>query len=243
MNGGADPREDLLAAIERLYDVFGCYELRPRFEDRCSPFCSEEHVADLLSAPLRALGAEGLSIYAFKALSTMGDEVDFKHFLPRMLELYALSSDWLPASDTVLFEKARAAGWAEWPAAERQAVEDFLRVLWRALLHDVPVAPSVSEVLRGLGALAVDPAPYLAEWHLDSSAPAVRRLAQFVNEHVYDMESLGDARRALEDWLTSKTVRDVLEHAFYRYEAEPFASELGAAADGVQGLALLRAHG
>src|SRR5215217_3970660 len=81
----------LTEATERLYHTFAPYPLRPVIA--ACPHCVEAGTiprADrdaMRRAPLRALDAEHLRRYATSALTTWGDDVDFRHFLPRLLEL------------------------------------------------------------------------------------------------------------------------------------------------------------
>jgi hypothetical protein len=79
-------REDVAAAVDDLYEVFSRHTLKPHFEDRCSPVADRRELARALcGGRLRSLPVNELAQYAFKSLSTMGNEEDFKHFLPRML--------------------------------------------------------------------------------------------------------------------------------------------------------------
>jgi hypothetical protein len=116
---------------ESLYTTFARYPLKPTL--RGCPCCvSEADKSRLHVAPLRELTSEDLSRYAWKAMSTFGDEEDFKHFLPRMLELMALGDS--PVDDDLLLHKLEYAKWRTWPAEEVQAVEAFLLEWWQSSL-------------------------------------------------------------------------------------------------------------
>jgi hypothetical protein len=110
-------------ATEQLYAAFAAYTAPKKLE--ASPYRdSVKILADLQSAPLRELGDESLRYFANTAISTVGDENDYKHFLPRILQIGFLkdASYWIFA----LPGKLRSAGWNDWPKLERKAVLDFI---------------------------------------------------------------------------------------------------------------------
>jgi hypothetical protein len=234
MDGGADPDLKLRAAVERVYAAFAHCPLKPGFYERCSPYADRRDIArGLQIGPVRSLGAPDLAVYAFKARHTMGNADDFKYFLPRMLELYALDPEWRAhmASDTVLFEDARDLGWAEWPAVERRAVEGYLSTLWQVLIQSEPDVLSVDEFHRDVRALGIDFGRYLAQWRAPRSPAGARRLARFVIEYLSQPTAFHDVRTQIGDWLMATAVGDELATAYLRYEREPFASELATASD------------
>ena len=121
-------------AVETLYEVLSVYPLAQKVEG-CPCCVSDEDESSLHRKPLHELTAKDLSRYAFKALSTWGTEDDFKHFLPRLLELAADPYDVSYEIDVeVLFGKMRYAKWRNWPPAEQQAVSSYFSALWQWLL-------------------------------------------------------------------------------------------------------------
>jgi hypothetical protein len=81
--------ESLRDAINDLYVAFSPYQLREAIS-----FCDHCHSPDddqlLRSKKLRELGINELHQYIWDAMLVWGDEYDFKHFLPRILEILAL---------------------------------------------------------------------------------------------------------------------------------------------------------
>ena len=119
-----DRSADVVAAIDDLYRVFGTYRLRPHM-DAC-PSCTRDHDrARVQASSLRELGADDLDGYVRKAMTTWGDEHDFRHFLPRVLELTVDEADSFVEIEIILGKLAYA-DWARWPAGERTAIEAFL---------------------------------------------------------------------------------------------------------------------
>lgn len=167
------------AAREALYARFAPYAAAHL--EGCPHCVSSDETLVLRRTPLRQLGAE-LDRYLFKAMTTCGTEEDFKHFVPRLLELHAGSSHaWL------LRDKLAYARFPRWPAEERGAVEAFLRALWaRALEGEHP--PPGDPLLETLLALDLDIAPYdptrqLATWRAEGSAASMACLSGFVLDH------------------------------------------------------------
>ncbi|MEM1321090.1 MAG: hypothetical protein AAGG75_12625 [Bacteroidota bacterium] len=74
--------------IDLLYQTFAAYSLNGKI-DKCPCGCiSEEEEQKIYSKPLRALTVEDIGFYSNKAMTTWGEEADYKHFLPRIIELY-----------------------------------------------------------------------------------------------------------------------------------------------------------
>jgi len=123
---------ELHRSIAKLYEAFREYPLKSKI-DAC-PHCELESVeASLHTRPLRELGWAELGLYTFKAMTTFGDAIDFKHFLPRILELYVLDHDGAPYDVFVVFEKLNYTAWQSWPDSEVVAVRQFVAAWRRAL--------------------------------------------------------------------------------------------------------------
>ncbi len=72
--------------------------------------------------------SEDISHYSFKAMTTWGDVEDFKHFLPRLLELSATTG--LAYGYEVVLGKLEYAKWNEWEETEKDAIRAFLLAWW-----------------------------------------------------------------------------------------------------------------
>lgn len=81
---------------------------------------------------LRELQGEDLSRYAFKAMTTWGNVNDFKHFLPRILEL--MRGDELNIHASTVLGKLKYGRWGSWESAEQKAVTAFLIAWWKHIL-------------------------------------------------------------------------------------------------------------
>ncbi len=162
---------NLQDAVEGLYSAFAGYPLADQIE--ASPLVNVENTkARLRAVPLRAISADDLGLFAFKAMTTFGGVNDFRHFLPRIAELLSYQR-LVGAADLSLFVRKLAYGqWSTWPASERAAVERWLDALAKAFfdgsLRDVDI--------DGLWDAAVErdgPSVFMTRW-LHSTAPQAR---------------------------------------------------------------------
>ncbi|MEQ9501427.1 MAG: hypothetical protein RIT81_31445 [Deltaproteobacteria bacterium] len=120
-----DLTSELRASIEGLYDAFATYPLRATVPG--CPHCELERAERALHArPLRELSWDDLGVFVFKAMTTFGEEEDFKHFLPRILELHARKPFAAKHDVDVVFGKLNYASSERWPDAERAAVRHFI---------------------------------------------------------------------------------------------------------------------
>jgi hypothetical protein len=234
-----DRREVLAASIDGLYAIFSRYRLPPHLPGW--PHCTSEEDDRLLhSKPLRELEAEELERFAFKAMTTLGTTENFKHFLPRLLELSCHGQIGYADFEVVL-GKLRYGGWSTWPEVEQAAVNRFLNALWTNLLGTYPCSLDSGTCLCGLGNAVNDLATFLSVWRNDSSAAAARHMADLLDQNTPELFQgrLSDAfweeretqMKQVVDWLTDPAMIPWMETAFFRYSAAPFAAELSAAAD------------
>ncbi|GAL86123.1 hypothetical protein Hsw_1577 [Sporocytophaga myxococcoides] len=119
--------KELELSIERLYSTFSRYPFRSEI-DGCPCCVSESDKEKLHTKKLRSLEEEDLSRYAFKAITTWGDVEDFKHFLPRILEL--LSTTNFIVNTFVVLGKVNYGNWTSWPGDEQTAIKEFLISWW-----------------------------------------------------------------------------------------------------------------
>ncbi|MFS1523840.1 hypothetical protein ACL7TT_06950 [Microbulbifer sp. 2304DJ12-6] len=164
------PSSALQTAIENAYDTFARY---PRSADISGcPCCvlEEDHKA-LNSAPLGELTSSDLERFVHKAMTTWGGDDDFKHFLPRILELIATDMPLAHYSE-VIAGKLVYAEWHRWPEPEQNAVAVFLNAWWQwGRWED---AAQVETCLVTLACAGWNVSRQLSEWWNDDS-PASRQ--------------------------------------------------------------------
>ena len=236
----------LAEAIEGLYGTFASYHRRDSI-DACPCCVGREEKHTLARVPLRTLACVQLSRYAFKAMTTWGKAEDYKHFLPRIMEL-AISREgriWPGMDLQLIARKIQLAGGDSWPPAELRALAHVLDALWQTVLAHDPTesAWSASDVLPGIAAIIGDISPLLESWHLDRSLSAVLQLADLVDANWAAIANQGHlqgawrdvaSREHVERWITDPARRQSLEHAFEHHVDSPSANRLAAAVDAWQ---------
>lgn len=116
--------------IEKLYGVFQIYPLNPAI-DKCDCGCiPEEEGSKLYAKPLRELTEDNLNYYRTKAMTTWGELDDYKHFLPRIFELFAKEGSSSGLDLDEIINKLKYGKWESWPIEERQAIIEMVRSSW-----------------------------------------------------------------------------------------------------------------
>jgi hypothetical protein len=121
---------ELRTAVENAYDVFA--SPRPSHIDDC-PHC-QHNFSKLLDVGLRSLAGNDLSWYAGSVFYTCGAAADFRHFLPRLLEL-SLSTE-STIDPQIVLSKLPLAKWDHWPAKEREAICSVVAAALAELAED-----------------------------------------------------------------------------------------------------------
>src|SRR5215472_3381655 len=174
-------------AIEDLYRVFAGYRLGPHVEG-CPHCVSDRDHARLYSRPLRSLSADDLNRYAFKAMTTWGDAQDFRHFLPRILDLAVSGdSDWSVDTEVVLGKLAYA-NWRTWPEREQTALRSVLRLRWSVGLTQVAADGFGSSNARfdtdswlcGVARAGDEVASYIEAWRGRGATETIGHVAAFL---------------------------------------------------------------
>jgi hypothetical protein len=156
MDASSDERQVLQAAIEHLYATFARYGLQDHIDG--SPHTvGESDQAQLRSKALRELTPDDLCWYTMKAMTTWGSVEDFKHFLPRILELvteyhwrrlipdpYRQDADGQSVREVTTLDeyfvvcKLEHGRWSQWPEDEQDAVKQLLLAYWQFTLAANP---------------------------------------------------------------------------------------------------------
>lgn len=168
-------QQALQQAIEQLYAVFARYPLRSVVEG--CPHCVYAADNEMLhAAPLRALPRENLEKYAWKTMTTWGKVSDFKHFLPRLLEI--LVDDDCDFDFEAFGSKFHYAEYGAWPEDERLAVESFCMAWWRVVLATFPTRNLIIFHLGMFAQFIEDIRPFLGVLRNTEIASAQRHFVQ-----------------------------------------------------------------
>lgn len=166
-------------AIERSYAVFATYSA-PR-SLKVSPIHDRDKMLrQLTDRPLSALSGDDLGAYAFSALTTAGNDRDYRHFLPRILDL-ALRPNGQPGlSPVVIAGKLDYCGWRAWPSNEIDCIESFFALAWVFALSSPPDLTEAPDWLAGIARAQMDLGGALKTWEVAKSQWAWLNLARFV---------------------------------------------------------------
>jgi hypothetical protein len=159
--------EALRQAIDALYAAFASVR-RPKAIAGCPCCIEDKEIAALLATPLRELSPDQLSSYASSVFLTVGDEQDFRYFVPRILEISATDSGWWPDPEVVARALAEAR-WCEWPTVQREAVGR----VWDEKFTELVELAEGSELdswLWGLARIGLDLSPFLTRLSLRPAA-------------------------------------------------------------------------
>jgi len=186
------------ALIAAVYEAFEKYTKLSHL-DGCSCCNEPEALARFIRVPLKDLEIKHLDGYVGDALLTVGDVPAFKHFLPRLLELFAENPRAFTMPD-VLLSKLTLAEWGSWPHHERAAVDELLRAIWlQAIRSKRGDDGRVDITLRSLGNAYEDISWCLEFWESDEDPAAVRQLALFFQDKAEDVEFGGELQNTFWD--------------------------------------------
>ena len=118
----------LQQSIQDLYKVFSAYKLNTKIQGcYCNVCLDEEYNKYLHDKKLTELNEEDFTGYlsCIDILNPESDNRDFKYFLPRMLELCAISYGF-----ENIYLKIAESDYKNWPTVETEAVNTFFRDFW-----------------------------------------------------------------------------------------------------------------
>jgi hypothetical protein len=205
------------AAGRRLSKVFARYPART--VDGCSCCVSDEDKAALANGSVDALQR-----YAHKALTTWGDDRDFRHHLPSLLQVLGT-----PALDDVAV-KLRYAQWWSWPVEERDAVRAYLLAVWQDSVQSG--GRGAARVLAAVLVAGVGLTEVLDPLRDEAPAVAAPVLAELVHEELYEPSG----NPALVAWLRDRRTAVALQEAFFAEHEEERATRYSRAVDEIDWL-------
>jgi hypothetical protein len=216
----------LSQSIEHLYRVFARYRLNAHVEG-CPCCVSADSAKALARVPLRDATGDELSSFSFRALTTWGVEADFKHFLPRILEL--LTVDRLGTDAQIVFGKLPYTDWKQWPEREQQVIEHFAMQWFCTALDHSP--HQLLAIVESAGLVGMSVTPMLSAWIATPRLAAANVLADFAWQHAASLHQ-GHVRfvwwkhgeQEIGQWLVSGAPAKFLEAMVELYGNEPSAS-------------------
>lgn len=190
----SEAEANLLAAIEQSYSAFACMS-RPQ-KLLTSPLRDgDEILQTLTSAPLRELTGEQIGPYSSYAITTVGDDRDYRHFLPRIFELAVMDPTWLGAYPAVMAGKLKMANWRTWPAEQQAAVLRFFRAGFEAAVERHPNDDhTAKDWFCGIAIIGEPVSPPIEHWRSSSSPNAALHMASFIIDEAKHLSRHGEVR-------------------------------------------------
>lgn len=227
--------EKLKTAIENLYTVFSKYPGNASMSGSSNYDDLDSWNKQLYTKKLRKLTEDDLSRFVGKVITTWGGENDFKHFLPRILELTAELNT--PYDIWVLYGKLEIANYMNWPLTEQTAIHDFTRSLWDNLLSDNSEKAEFefTDYFHAIVYFYPDFASILKIWEDNTDFSAIKYLVNYVlneNHHIFENNFIDSRERNTKDvaefktWLCSEALLKKIEQAFYRFEKDEIAEKI-----------------
>ncbi|MFI7548787.1 hypothetical protein ACIBQ2_03485 [Micromonospora sediminimaris] len=219
MNDTGAAGQALDDAIENVYALFARHQL-PADLTACDHCVSPEEVDLFRRTPLRQLTPDQLGVYLLNP-GTFGDDTEFPHLLPRLLELYARDQmDGWSSPDAVT--RRISSQWRDWSAAERAAVTRLLATWWRHMLHTFGGPNEAWYLLDAVLECGVDLTSYLAAFTEVGEVAAARHLADVIDWCVFSTVP-DDDRSTFQRWLAGDEPLAVLDAAA-THVADPAAA-------------------
>ena len=206
-------------AIENLYLTFSKYPFKSTIKG-CPCCVSDSDKLTLHSKSLRELDDEDISRYAFKAMTTWGDVYDYKHYLPRILELTAKRK--LIVDVFVTLGKLEYAKFEEWDQTEQDSILIFLKAWWK---YDINNEDSFDEeVFVELNKKIKDLPSMLGDWNIEIGTKGFINFIDFLDKYYYlliENKSIFKNFSILDlqyfqNWVYLN--KDKLEQGFYKFE-------------------------
>ncbi len=210
------PTPTLRRLLDQGYEAFAHYRKPTALET--SPLRNPEKLLKrLTSKPLRLLEVEDVHEYAAAALTTVGTVEDYKHFLPRLLDL---SVDSAVVEPEVIALKLKAADWLAWPQNQKHVVEQIFAETCGHAFRQHPDKHFAGKWLVSLAILNIDLTKLFVEIETSDNDSCALQLAHLILselpfasdpfEQGYWTEVPGNTLQGTRAWMLSQEIRRLL---------------------------------
>lgn len=209
---------ELKIAIENLYSTFSVYPFKSTMEG-CPCCVSNSDKEEIHSKTLRELDEDDLSRYTAKAITTWGDENDYKHYMPRIFEL--LSTTDFIVDTFIVLGKLEYGNWKTWPEKEQLAIRQFLLAWWSDLIETKTYFDK--EAFIEISKLTDNMDEILKRWRLTQYDNNFLNYVDLVYNYYNDLSAKRIEFKELEKSKTDKLLiwingnSNLLEHGFFNY--------------------------
>lgn len=180
-------------------------------------------------------------------MTTWGSEEDFKHFLPRLAELYAGGSLTGFCDDEMFGSKLHYAKWLSWRVREVNAVRAFMHAWLADRLCRDPETTDVGSCLASIALAENDIGDYLKAWWKMEGSLAARQFAEFAHSNARSLakegalgiwwQETGANQEAVVGWMLSTEWADRLEAESVAHASESWAERMMQTAEWIRAVA------
>lgn len=215
-------------SVSQLYKVFESYPLKPKIKG-CPCCISDAGELKFHSKSLNELTENDLLPFIYASQSTVGDLEDFKHFLPRILELIVKGKG-LPNVIMSYIKKNYYAQFIEWPLLEQEAIVNFLQSWWDYELsadHDEYLPSSeLRDCIEAINKLDDDCVKFLEFGLMNKSAYAICHIIDLLGDDIFRATIWNDKQiHLIFLWLQKKETMDILKnHSYFQYNGWKLSS-------------------
>jgi hypothetical protein len=211
-------------SIENLYSAFSKYHIEANFRERCCDCCvSNKDIKQLLSKPLKKLEEDDLRWFMSKAITTFGNINDYKHFLPRILELMLnRNSEFI--EDFIIYEKLNYSNWKTWDITEVDAIINYLISLWLNKIEDDKVTFNEIHGLLEIIETYVGIDRALEIWEKHASKQSILFIVDLVwNNYNFKNDK---TTNLLFDWFSSEIIKEKIQVLYFETKDKSLATKI-----------------
>lgn len=213
-------------SIITLYDTFKKYQLNNQIV-KCPCGCINDEEEKLIySKSLNYLEIEDLSFYISKAITTWGNENDFKHFLPRILELYSSARYNNYFDLDIIWNKLEYGRWKDWDKKEIDAIKEYIINDWFEFINFSELEISFSYLETYSKFCSAD--ELIKNWNYLNEEIALKKIVDFIDYEGYILMTSDNPillnnkglTTIIRDLLFDKNLTNILENKFFEIETE-----------------------
>ncbi|WP_327189464.1 hypothetical protein [Streptomyces xinghaiensis] len=193
-----DPYRRLRDALGALDAAFAPLTARQFTVEGCT-YCYPPSWLEALGRPAHLVPEEMISSVASEVPSHWDDFTTlYRRMTPRIVRL--LVTGRLHVDHGLIASRLLKAGWRDWSAAEREALEEVWHAWWRSALSTYPGVEPVTGPLETIAVCTGTTAPWLDVWARTRTEAADRHLHDTLDDWLFEWQ-LADLRLGFYDEL------------------------------------------
>ncbi|MEM6684347.1 MAG: hypothetical protein AAF617_01015 [Bacteroidota bacterium] len=208
-------KTNLNITTKNLYQVFKNYTIVGNLRTRSSDYeVTDSDIHELLSKEMHLLTEDEIGNFMRSGITTFGDVTDFKHFLPRILELMQFD-DGNFTKDFILFEKLNHAKWQSWDDIEIKAMQDYFVALWTKTINDSNATFAKIEAVLMLITTYLGWDKTFAIWEKSENLQWIHYAVDITLEsRLYSIDTT--VKDKLLHWFSTEKILSKIENAFFQ---------------------------